>query len=80
MPWTTPFHVAISLPDGRRIATLNDAAHFIKTLPIATQHLPRWQFTVEMLINAAEHGWPLMVADVAFTSALRNVKSPSARL
>jgi hypothetical protein len=56
MPWSTPFHEPIPLPNGRQIVTLNDAAYFIKKLPIATQDLPNWQFAIEMRINAADHG------------------------
>ena len=80
MPWSTPFHEPIPLPDGLQIVTLNDAAYFINKLPIATQNLPKWRFAVEMLINAADHGWPLMVAHVVFTSALRRVESRGAAI
>jgi hypothetical protein len=62
-----PLHEPIPLPNGRQIVTLNE---FIKTLPIATQDLPNWQFAIEMLIDAADHGWPHMVAHIVFLSEL----------
>ena len=74
LSWSTPFHEPIPLPDGSQIVTLEDAAKYIQKLPEAEQALDVWQFAVEMMINAADKGWPLMMANIAFLKALnRNV-------
>jgi hypothetical protein len=74
LSWSAPFHEPIPLPDGRELVTLEDAAAYIQNLPKAEQDLDVWQFAVEMLINAADKGWPLMIANIAFLKALnRNV-------
>lgn len=72
--WSTPFNEPIPLPGGSQIVTLNDAAYFIKKLPKATLDLPKWQFAIEMLINAADNGWPIMGAHIAILKALGHGK------
>jgi hypothetical protein len=62
---STLFYEPIPLPDGSQLLTLEDAANHIQKLPKATQDLHVWQFAVEMLINAADQGWPLMMAHIA---------------
>jgi hypothetical protein len=74
LSWSTPFNEPIPLPDGGQIVTLEDAATYIQKLPKAEQDLDLWQFAVEMLINAADNGWPLIMANIALLRALnRNV-------
>jgi hypothetical protein len=74
LSWSAPFNEPIALPDGSQIVTLEDAAKHIQDLPKAEQDLDVWQFAVEMLINAADKGWPRMMANIAFLRALnRNV-------
>jgi hypothetical protein len=71
MPWATPFDDPITLPGGRKLTTLQQAADHVMALPEDVQHEPRWQTAVEHLINAAEigGGW-LMFARIAMLRAL----------
>jgi hypothetical protein len=41
------FDEPISLPRGRQLITLKDAANYIQTLPKAEQDLEEWQAAVE---------------------------------
>jgi hypothetical protein len=74
VPWTTLFYESIPLPDGSPLLTLQDAAQYIQKLPQAEQDLHTWQFAVEMLNNAADNGWPLMMAHIAILRALGHGK------
>ena len=74
MPWSSPFDDPISLPKGRQIETLEQAARYIQKLPKAEQTAPEWQAATEALILAAEDRGPLMHARVGMLRALnRNV-------
>jgi hypothetical protein len=74
LSWTTPFNEPIPLPDGGELVILEDAATYIQKLPKAEQDLHTWQFAVEMLNNAADNGWPLMMAHIAILRALGHGK------
>ena len=50
--WQRPFDDPVSLPDGRQLVTLKDAADYIMKLPKAEQNLPEWQPTTSCLIGA----------------------------
>ena len=69
--WKRPFDDPITLPDGRELRTLRDAADYIMKLPDDAQQQERWQVAVENLINAAETGggW-LMFARIGMMQAL----------
>jgi hypothetical protein len=54
--WSREFDDPIALADGRKLATLRDAATYITKLPKAEQDLEIWQIAVEHLIRAAETG------------------------
>jgi hypothetical protein len=71
MPWSAPFDEPIRLRDGRKLATLQQAADYIMKLPEDVQRQERWQIAVENLINAAESGggW-LMFARIGVMRAL----------
>jgi hypothetical protein len=71
MPWSTPFDDPISIRDGRKLLTLQQAADYIMTLPHDVQQQEHWQIAVENLINAAETGggW-LMFARIGMMRAL----------
>ncbi|MEH2507600.1 MULTISPECIES: hypothetical protein [unclassified Bradyrhizobium] len=71
MPWSTPFDDPIPLRSGRKLATLQQAADYVMTLPEKVQHEAHWQVAVENLINAAETGggW-MMFARIAMLRAL----------
>jgi hypothetical protein len=52
--WSRPFEDPISLPNGRQLVTLKDAADYIMELPKAEQDLEEWQTAIGCLIGAAE--------------------------
>ncbi|WP_309142533.1 hypothetical protein [Bradyrhizobium sp. sGM-13] len=70
LPWSTPFEDPISLPRGRSLVTLMDAADYITKLPKAEQRLAHWQLAVETLINCAEGRDFLMHARIGMLRAL----------
>ena len=46
MAWTTPFEDSVTLPGGRRLTTLKNAADYITKLPKAEQNKPEWQTAI----------------------------------
>jgi hypothetical protein len=68
--WSKPFEDLISLPRGRQLVTLKDAANYITRLPKAEHESPEWQAAIEALIMAAEDRGPLMHARVGVMRAL----------
>jgi hypothetical protein len=75
MPWSTAFEEPITLRGAGRLATLQQAADYIMSLPEDAQQQTRWQIAAENLINAAEigGGWP-MFARIAMLRALNGEK------
>ncbi len=71
MPWSAAFDDPISLRNGRKLQTLQEAADHIMRLPEEAQHASHWQTAIETLINAAETGggW-MMFARIAMLRAL----------
>jgi len=75
MSWKRPFEDPITLPNGRQLVTLGDAASYIMKLPKADQKLAEWQTATEILIGAAEGRDFLMHARIGMLRALnRNVE------
>ncbi len=73
--WSRKFEDPITLPDGRKLVTLKNAADYIMKLPKAEQKQEKWQTAVEVLIMAAEGRGPLMHARIGVMQALyRNVE------
>jgi hypothetical protein len=71
MPWSAAFDDPISLPGGRKLLTLQQAADHIMQLPEDAQRASHWQTAIETLIHAAETGggW-MMFARIAMLRAL----------
>jgi hypothetical protein len=73
--WKTPFDDPVTLPSGRQLVTLKEAADHIMKLPKAEQNLEEWQTAVRCLIGAAEGRDFLMHAHIGMLRALnRNVE------
>jgi hypothetical protein len=70
MPWSRAFEDPISLPRGRQLVTLEEAAGYIMKLPKAERDLPEWQAATEALLMAAEDHGPLMHARIGVLRAL----------
>jgi hypothetical protein len=62
MSWDLSLEDPVTLPDGRVIWTLREAAEFIQALPAAEVGHERWQAAIEALIMAAEKRGPVMHA------------------
>jgi hypothetical protein len=74
MPWSRHFEDPITLPDGRTLRTLRDAASYVMALPGKTRQSDEWQAAIEALLMAAEDRGPLMHARIGMLRALnRNI-------
>jgi hypothetical protein len=71
---SVPFR-AESLPNGKPLATLRDAALCITKLPKAEHDTKEWQAAMEALLLVAERNGPTMMAGIGLMRALnRHVK------
>jgi hypothetical protein len=68
--WSRTFADPIILQDGRKLITLRDAGEFITRLPKAKHARPEWRLAAAMLMQAAEDGAPVMLAEIAMRRAL----------
>jgi len=68
--WSRKFAEPIILQDGRKLLTLRDAGKFIMRLPKAKHNRPEWRLAAAMLMQAAEDGAPVMLAEIAMRRAL----------
>jgi hypothetical protein len=58
MPWSAKFATPISLNDGRRLMTLDDAAELVMGLPDARLHKSCWANAIDVLIDASQDEAP----------------------
>jgi hypothetical protein len=72
--WFRPLDDAIILPGGRALRTLRDAGEFIAALPKVKHYHPEWRFAAAMLMQAADNGAPVMLAEMAIRRALHSGK------
>ncbi len=71
--WSRAFFDPITLPDGRSLRTLREAADYITALPPREHDRPHWLAAIEALILEAECGEPgvdPMMARIAMVRAL----------
>jgi len=68
--WHLTFDDPIVLLDGRELRTLRDAGHFVAALPKAKHNRPEWRLAAAMLMQAADEGGIVMLADIAMRRAL----------
>ena len=74
MSWDQRFCDPITLPDGRKLVTLRDAALYINKLPKAEHDAPEWQVAMQVLLLVAEHDGPTMMARIGVMRALHRHK------
>ena len=67
--WLRKFEDPITLPDGRTLVTLRDAADYITSLPKKESDLPDWQAAIEVLLLVSRGG-PTMMARIGVMKAL----------
>lgn len=58
--WSREFEDPITLPDGRKLLTLKDAADYITKLPKKESDLPEWQTAIEVLMLCSRGGHAMM--------------------
>jgi hypothetical protein len=68
--WGRKFNEPITLPEGRRLIVLRDAADYITGLPRVEAELPEWQAAIEALILVADLNGPTMFARIGIMRAL----------
>jgi hypothetical protein len=68
--WSRAFDEPITLPKGKPLATLRDAALYVTELPEAEHDADEWQAAMEALILVAELGGPTMFARIGVMRAL----------
>jgi hypothetical protein len=54
VPWTRKLYEPITLKDGRKLVTLDDARAFMLKLSKPHQLRPTWQYAGELVLKAAE--------------------------
>jgi|SRR5882672_1104761 len=67
--WQREFEDPISLPGGKKLVTLRDAADYITSLPKKESDLPEWQTAIEALMLCSRGG-PTMMARIGVMRAL----------
>jgi hypothetical protein len=67
--WQRKFEDPISLPGGRTLVMLRDAADYITSLPKKESALPEWQTAIEALMLVSRGG-PTMMARIGVMKAL----------
>jgi hypothetical protein len=70
MSWSKEFAEPISIPDGRTLVTLHDAASYITALSEKEADASEWQAAIEALILVVELGSPTMFARIGIMKAL----------
>jgi hypothetical protein len=68
--WSRKFDEPISLPGGRVLVSLRDAANHITKLPRPEAESPEWQAAIEALILVADLNGPTMFARIGVVRAL----------
>jgi len=67
--WEREFDEPI-MAGKRELVTLRDAGEYIAALPVTEAHAKHWPTAMQCLIDAADRGGIVMLADVAFRKAL----------
>jgi hypothetical protein len=70
LSWSREFDDPISLPDGRSLITLRDAADYITGLPKEEAAAPEWHAAIEALMLVVELGGPTVMARIGGMRAL----------
>jgi hypothetical protein len=68
--WDKQFREPIDLPDGNSLVSLRDAGTYITQLPPGEHDAREWQTAMHCLIEAADHGGPVMFARLGVAQAL----------
>ncbi|EAQ35514.1 hypothetical protein NB311A_17099 [Nitrobacter sp. Nb-311A] len=78
--WFRRFQDPITMPDGRIIRTIGEAAEYAVSLPRKVGNTEPWQLAARVLQEAAEHGGPFVfMARVCFAKAVLFGEKPRRR-
>jgi hypothetical protein len=78
MAWGQLFFDPIELPNGRKLITLRDAAHYVTRLSKAQQQTAEWKAAAEVLMLIGEYGGDPMMAHIAMMRVLHRHKPRAA--
>jgi hypothetical protein len=71
LSWSRRFEEPILLPDGRKLRTLRDAITWLaKEVPEREHKLEKVQAAAHLVTRAAEHGAPLIFAQIGMMQAI----------
>jgi hypothetical protein len=71
MPWTLKLPSAITLKDGRVLATLDDARTLIRALPVARRRDEEWHYAMGLMEEAATSAGPIRMTILQLMRALK---------
>jgi hypothetical protein len=74
MVWFKRFAAPITLPDGRELLTMQDAADYITALPKAKRNAAEWQIAMEAVMLVAKNNGSEILARTAMLQALKRGK------
>lgn len=80
MGWDAEFDEPIPLREGGVLRTLREAGDYIAALPPNDQKHPKVQAVIHVLLQAANHGGPLVFARMGVSAMLGRDDPPSGRL
>ena len=76
MSWSRRFDEPIELPDGRKLKTLAEAmAWLAKEVPKSEHKTEKVQAAVHCVTRAAEHGGPLIFAQMGMMRAITAIRT-----
>ncbi|UYO50351.1 hypothetical protein KQX64_07190 [Rhodopseudomonas palustris] len=74
--WERQFEEPIPVPGQRPIRTLRDAAAYIEALSPAEQQHERVQAALYVLLQAADHGGPMLLARMGVSAMIGRFEPP----
>ena len=76
MSWDQSIGDPVVLPNGRKLTTLRQAAHYLRRLPKDEHEHPKVRTAIEVLIQAAEGIGPVMHARIGMLQAINRHSPP----
>jgi hypothetical protein len=78
--WDRPFDLPVPLPGERPARTLRDAGNYNRKLPESERDTSEWRLAIQMLIDAAENGGPMLFAKMGIERAVDRTASGRRKL
>lgn len=77
MSWDLKFSEPVTLSHEKPLVTLRDASVYITALPLKVYSASAWENAMGALVQAAELGGPIQIAQIALICALRAEGRPA---